>query len=318
MRTEKKLQQSAREFKKNPADIEGATLRHTQVISPPERREFTIRFRGGALCLGTRTHIMGILNVTPDSFSDGNEYLDPERALDRACEMVEEGADIIDIGGESTRPGAGKVSAEEEIRRIIPVVERIAKKIDTPLSVDTYKAEVAHLALASGAHIINDISGLRFDSAMAGVAAKAECPLVVMHIKGRPADMQTGPAYDCVVAEVIHYLEESIDIAINSGVDPDRIIVDPGIGFGKRLEDNLRLIKHLDELKKLGKAILVGASRKSFIGAILNVPNPEERVEGTLSASVMAAAKGAHIVRVHDVKATRNALAVADAILGCS
>ncbi|MBE9502930.1 MAG: dihydropteroate synthase [Proteobacteria bacterium] len=258
---------------------------------------------------------MGILNVTPDSFSDGNEYFDSEKALDRAFEMVEEGAHIIDVGGESTRPGAATLPVDEEIARVIPVIEKIAKKIKTPISIDTYKSEVACRAIEAGAHIINDISALRFDTRMAEVAAKANCPLILMHIKGTPGDMQINPNYDCVMTEVIHSLKESIDIAVMAGVDPDKIIVDPGIGFGKRLDDNLTIIKHLEELKTLGKAILVGPSRKSFIGSLLGIPDPDERLEGTLSASVIAAAKGAHIVRVHDVRESHKALAVADAIL---
>ena len=309
------MQQVTRKTRDYKPGSEDINLQHKTALSHSNRKEFVINFDGGTLDLGHRTYIMGILNVTPDSFSDGNVYFDSEKALDRACEMVEEGADIIDIGGESTRPGAGELPVDEELNRVIPVIEKIAKKIETPISIDTYKAEVACRAMEAGAHIINDISGLRFDRRMADVAVKANCPLILMHIKGTPTDMQLNPGYDCVMPEVIHSLKESIDIAVKAGVDPDKVIVDPGIGFGKRLDDNLTIIKHLEELKTLGKAILVGPSRKSFIGSLLGIPNPEERLEGTLSASVIAAVKGAHIVRVHDVKESHRALAVADAIL---
>lgn len=284
---------------------------------PVERKNFDLHYSGGILPLGKRTHIMGILNVTPDSFSDGGKYLDPYLAADRAAGMVEEGAHIIDIGGESTRPGAAPVSDKEELARILPVINRIVKSISIPISIDTYKADVARQAIDAGAHIINDISGLRFDPQMAEIAGRAGCPVIVMHIKGNPGNMQVNPRYDSVMDEVKDCLEESIFIAEEAGIDPEKIIIDPGIGFGKRLEDNLQLIKKLDQFKALGKAILIGPSRKSFVGQILDA-TPEERVEGTIAASVLAIERGAHIIRVHDIKEASRAAKVADAILKCN
>jgi dihydropteroate synthase len=318
MGTGKQLRLAAEKFKRQPFGIKSIADKLEQLLSGIDRKDFIVRCRSGALDLHRRTHIMGILNVTPDSFSDGGRYLDPEVALEMACRMVADGADIIDVGGESTRPGAKKVSADEEISRVIPVVERIAKSRDIPISIDTYKAMVAERALDCGADIINDISGLRFDGGMAAVAAEKGCPVVVMHIKGTPADMQKAPSYDSLMDEVIGSLQGSIDIATEAGVEPDNIIVDPGIGFGKRFEDNLGIIKNLGELKVLGKAVLAGASRKAFIGRILDGSDSEERLEGTLAASVIAAANGAHILRVHDVKEAKKAALVTDAIKGSS
>lgn len=285
-----------------------------RILCPSKKESFDLDYGRGILSLGDKTHVMGILNVTPDSFSDGGNYVDPFLASEQAAQMIEDGAHIIDIGGESTRPGAAPVSQEEELKRIIPVIERISRDVNVPISVDTYKAHVAERALDAGAHIINDISGLRFDPPMAHVAAKYRCPIIVMHIKGKPGNMQSNPHYDSLICEVIDYLEESICMAEEAGVSPNNIVIDPGIGFGKRFEDNLQLIKRLDEFKELGKAILVGPSRKSFVGHILDTP-PEERVEGTIAASIIAIEKGAHIIRVHDVKEASRAIKVADAIL---
>lgn len=317
MGTEKQLRLAVRKFGRQPFRIREIAAKLEQLLSNINRSDFTVKYRRGVLNLGERAHIMGILNVTPDSFSDGGRYLDPEEALDRALEMAEEGADIIDVGGESTRPGSEPVSTEEEIRRVIPVVERLAKSSKTPISVDTCKAEVATRALDNGADIINDISGLRYDARMAKVAAEARCPVVVMHIRGTPSDMQLDPVYESVMEEVIDYLKGGIGIAVDAGVDPGNIIVDPGIGFGKRVEDNLHIINNLEELKTLGKAILTGPSRKSFIGRILET-EPDRRLEGTLAASVLSIARGAHIVRVHDVKEAHRAAKIADAILKCN
>jgi dihydropteroate synthase len=228
--------------------------------------------------------------------------------------MLDEGADIIDVGAESTRPGAKAVPVDEELRRIIPVIEKIAKDIKAPVSVDTCKAEVAKRAIDAGADIINDISGLRFDDKMASVAAKAACPVVLMHIKGSPSDMQDKPEYECLMTEVIDYLRASMDIALEAGVELENIVVDPGIGFGKSFEDNLSILRNLEELKVLGRPVLIGASRKSFIGHILGEAKTEGRLEGSLAASVFSAAKGAHILRVHDIKETKKAVMVTDAI----
>jgi len=317
MGTEKQLQQAVCKLKGQPFGLKQLSQDLKEALSSINRYNFDIKYNSGVLRLADKTHIMGVLNVTPDSFSDGGAYLDPALALERAMTMADEGADIIDIGGESTRPGAKEVSSEEELRRIIPVIEAVAKKVDVPVSVDTYKAKVAKRALESGASIINDISGLRFDPEMADVAASMDCPIIMMHIRGTPADMQLNPVYASLMDEVIDYLKWSIAIAQKAGVDPDKIIVDPGVGFGKSFNDNLYLIKHLDELKVLGKPILVGTSRKSFIGGII-AADPDDRLEGTLATSLFAQTKGANIIRVHDVKEAKRAADVTDTILRCN
>lgn len=271
-------------------------------------REFTdepllreVNLGSHKLKFGERTLIMGVLNVTPDSFSDGGQYFDRETALRRAYELVEEGADIIDIGGESTRPGAEPVSLEEEIERTIPVIEHIAFRIGVPISIDTYKSEVARRALDAGATIVNDISGLRFDPAMAPLLARYNAMVIIMHMKGTPRDMQKDPRYDDVVREVSLFLEERARAAIDEGISEDRIVIDPGIGFGKTVNHNLEIMRRLEEFKSLGFPLLVGTSRKSFIGAVLDAP-VNERVLGTAATVSFAVEKGADIIRVHDVK----------------
>jgi dihydropteroate synthase len=256
---------------------------------------------------------MGILNVTPDSFSDGGRYLDKDRAVGRALRMAEEGADIIDIGGESSRPGSEPVSEEEETHRVVSVIEAIRKRIDTPLSVDTYKAEVARRAVEAGAAMINDISALSFDPGMAELAARLSVPVVLMHIKGTPRDMQKDPRYTDLIGEIKGFLDRAIQHATEAGIDPEQIIIDPGIGFGKTAEDNLTLIGHIRDFFDLGRPVLVGASRKSFIGS-LTERSVDDRLWGSIGAAAAAALLGAHVVRVHDVAETRDALAVVDAI----
>ncbi len=256
---------------------------------------------------------MGILNVTPDSFSDGGLYFDKEKAISHGLRMVEEGADIIDIGGESTRPGSKPLELDEELRRVIPVIELLAKKVDVPISIDTYKSAVAKRAIEAGAEVINDISGLHFDSALAQIAAKEDTPLILMHIRGIPETMQKNVHYDSLFSEILRYLRDSIQRAESSGLDPQQIIVDPGIGFGKTVEDNLLIIKNLHEFRILGKPIMLGISRKSFIGRILNA-SAGERLEGTISSIAIGIQNGAHIVRSHDVLQAKKAIAVADAI----
>ncbi len=253
--------------------------------------------------------IMGILNVTPDSFFDGGKYLKKDDAISRGLKLVEEGADIIDIGGESTRPGAIPVSEDEELRRVIPVIEELAKRTDVPISIDTYKSVVARTAIDAGAQIVNDISGLRFDEKMAQVVAEKNVPVVIMHIKGTPRDMQNAPYYQDVIQEILDYFEERINFALKMGISENKIIIDPGIGFGKRLEDNLRIIKHLGSFRIFGKPIMIGVSRKSFLGNILSLP-PEERLEGTISATMLALFGGAKIVRVHDVKEIKRCIRI--------
>lgn len=256
---------------------------------------------------------MGILNVTPDSFSDGGEFFDRRLAVRRAHEMVEEGADIIDVGGQSTRPGSLPVTEEEEVRRTAPVIEAIAEGLPVPVSIDTYRAGVAKRALEAGASIINDISALNFDPAMAALAAEAQVPVVLMHIKGTPRDMQKNPSYDALVPEVMDYLRKSVQKAKKAGIE--QIIIDPGMGFGKTFDHNLELINALTEFAAMGYPVLVGPSRKAFIGAILGGAPESGRLEGTAAVVTACVLKGAHVVRVHDVRQMAKIIAVADAIM---
>jgi dihydropteroate synthase len=269
--------------------------------------------RGSELHLSGRTHVAGILNVTPDSFSDGGKFFEHNTALRQAERMIEEGADFIDVGGESTRPFAAPVDGPEETARVVPVVSALSTRFDVPISVDTSKASVARAALDAGAHIINDVSALRFDSELAGVVAEYGAGLILMHMKGTPRTMQKNPEYDDVVAEIRCFLDKAVRKACDSGVHFESIMVDPGIGFGKKLEHNLSVLKNLAELKTLRRPIMVGPSRKSFIGNLLDLP-VEERVSGTLAAVVVSILSGAAVVRVHDVKQGKEAAVVADAI----
>jgi len=273
-----------------------------------------ISFRKFLFDFSKKTYIMGILNVTPDSFFDGGKYINFKKAVERGLQIAEEGADLIDIGGESTRPGAEPVSVDEELKRVIPVIESLSKKINIPISIDTYKAKVAEEAINAGATIINDISGLRFDPQMPYIAAKYDTPVVIMHIKGTPKNMHVNPVYDALIPEITEYLRNSIVIAKNAGVKENNIIIDPGIGFGKKPEHNLLIIKNLKEFANLGKPILIGVSRKSFIGKILNDAPAEQRLEGTMAAVAVSVINGANIVRVHDVKETVKVVKVVDAI----
>lgn len=261
-----------------------------------------------------RTLVMGILNVTPDSFSDGGKYINRDDAINHGIKLAAEGSDIVDIGGESTRPGAEPLSLEDELNRVIPVIKELAKEVQIPISIDTYKSEVAREALDAGASIINDISGLKSDDKMAGIAAEYDVPVVVMHIKGTPRDMQINPHYENMISEVRNSLAESVNIALNAGVDKNKIIVDPGIGFGKDLMDNFSLIKNLDYFKSLGHFILIGPSRKSFLWKTLDV-SPDETIEATAAAVTACIMAGADIVRIHDVKEVMNAVKVADLIV---
>jgi len=260
-----------------------------------------------------RTRVMGVLNRTPDSFSDGGKFMDEKKAVSRIMEMVRDGADIIDIGGESTRPGSVGVSVSEEIRRTIPLIEKISVEPEVLISIDTSKHEVARQALRAGASIVNDITGLKSDPEMAGVIAESGAAVCVMHMKGVPKNMQDNPVYNDVMGEIIAGLRESIDIAERAGIPADKIIVDPGIGFGKTVSHNLIIINRLAELKVLGKPILVGISRKSFIGAVLN-KDTGNRVIGTAVASAFAILGGANIIRVHDTKEMVDVAKMSDAI----
>lgn len=257
---------------------------------------------------------MGVLNVTPDSFFDGGHFEDKNKAVDHALELEADGADMIDVGGESTRPGADPVPADVERGRVIPVIEALRKRLSGLISVDTTKARVAEAALEAGADIINDISAARHDIRMFELAHRFKAGLIMMHMKGEPRNMQDKPSYDNVLAEVKVFLKERMDMAVAYGIPKERIIIDPGIGFGKRLEDNLRLINNLTTFRELGRPILVGPSRKSFIGKILDLPT-EDRLEGTIASAVLCMVRGAAILRVHDVKAVKRAVLVAEAIL---
>lgn len=273
-----------------------------------------IRIGNYTLPTEKRTCIMGILNTTPDSFSDGGLYSDPARAAERAREMVSQGADIIDIGGESSRPGSERISAEEEIKRVVPVIKAIAKDIDVPISIDTYKAQVARCALEEGAVIVNDITALRGDGDMARTVAEFDAAVVLMHMKGDPGTMQDDPSYDDVIEEIKAYLSDSVEIAEACGIDPEKIIVDPGIGFGKTIEHNLKILRDLASFRTLEKPILVGSSRKAFIGSLTG-KDTGERVFGTAATLTAAIMNGADIVRVHDISQMRDVVSVSDAIV---
>ena len=289
----------------------GRSIKET--LKNVSKTRYSIHCRNRTLTLGKRTLLMGILNVTPDSFSDGGLFFDHDKAVSHGLKMVEEGADIIDIGGESTRPGSKPIELDEELRRVIPVIESIVKKADVPISIDTYKSAVAQRAIEAGAEIVNDISGLHFDPELAKVVAKGNTPLILMHIQGTPETMQKSIHYDSLFSEILLYLKDSIQRAELAGLDPGQIIIDPGIGFGKTVEDNLLIIRNLQEFQILGKPILLGTSRKSFIGKILNA-EVEERLEGTLSSIAIGVLNGAHIIRTHDVLQAKKAVAIADAI----
>jgi dihydropteroate synthase len=257
--------------------------------------------------------IMGILNITPDSFSDGGDFFEKNIAIERALEMVEQGADIIDIGGESTRPFSDSVSLKEEISRVIPVIEGICKESDVCISIDTTKSKVASEALEAGASVINDISAMEIDSLMVDVALKFNCPIVLMHMKGIPKNMQDNPQYQSLISDIKEYLLSRIDFVVSKGIDRNKIIIDPGIGFGKTVENNFEIINNLDQFVKMNFPVLLGASRKSFIGVSLNLPE-NDRLEGSIAANIIGLQKGAKIFRVHDVVETNRAMVIANKI----
>lgn len=279
------------------------------------RDALVLDVRGRRYRVGPRTWLMGILNVTPDSFADGGRYNDPERAVARGLELAAEGADIIDVGGESTRPGSRPVPEAEELRRVLPVISALRKRTDRLLSIDTTKAAVARAALDAGADIVNDTSALRFDPAMAGEVARSGAGLVLMHMKGTPLTMQLDPRYDDLLGEIRSFLEERVRVAEAAGIPRERLIVDPGIGFGKSFDDNHVLLLRQDVLQALERPVLLGFSRKAFLGRILGLP-PEERLEATIAAAVLAVERGVHILRVHDVGPVARAVRTAEAVLG--
>ena len=263
----------------------------------------------------TPTLVMGILNVTPDSFSDGGHFLDTKIAVNHALRMADQGADIIDIGGESTRPGSNPVSINNELARVIPVIKGIRDESTIPISIDTYKSLVARKALEAGANIINDISGLNFDPEMINIVGEHKAPIVIMHIKGTPENMQVNPQYDDLIQEINDYFQKQINFCRNNGIPKSKIILDPGLGFGKKLNDNFILIKELKRFGELGYPILIGPSRKSFIGSTLDLP-VEQRIEGTAAAIAIGIMNGARIIRVHDVLEMKRVQVISDQIRG--
>lgn len=282
---------------------------------------YTITCGSRTLELGPRTLIMGIVNITPDSFSDGGLFFSADQASARAMQLIEEGADILDIGGESTRPFSDPVGDSEELDRVLPVIEALASHVSVPISIDTTKASVARQAVAAGATLINDVSALRMDPEMAATAARCRVPLILMHMKGTPKDMQVKPVYNNLVADIMTFLSESMERAVAAGVDRGAIILDPGIGFGKTIRHNLQIIRDLDQFHKLEAPMLVGPSRKMFIRQVLKDrlerdmdPLSVEVARGTQATVAAIAMNGAHVVRVHDVARTRATLAVVNAI----
>jgi dihydropteroate synthase len=313
MGTRKQIKNLVKKLKPQPFGLRVLADELTELLGR-EEGPFRIEWPGGTLDLSERVAVMGIINVTPDSFSDGSDNFRYEDALASALRMVEEGADILDIGGESTRPGAQAVSLEDELLRVLPLVEYLAPRVKVPISVDTYKAKVARRAVEAGAAIVNDISGLRLDPEMASAVAETGAGVVVMHMRGVPRDMQSDTNYEDLTGEVYASLAGSVKLALEAGVARGKIIVDPGIGFGKSVDGNLTLLRRLHEFTSLGLPILMGASRKSFIGKVLGIENPKERLEGSLSAASLSVFLGANIIRVHDVRETRRAVDLAWAV----
>ncbi len=308
--TEAQLKKLVEKLKNQPFKLK-KLAEEIEKILKKDRLKWKLRKRELEM---NRTYICGILNVTPDSFYDGGRYFDVERAIDRVYQMIEEGADLIDIGGESTRPGAEPVTEKEELKRVMPVIEKLSG-IDVPLSIDTYKSKVAKEALSAGCEIVNDISGLSFDEKMKEVIAEYKAGCIIMHIKGTPKDMQKNPHYEDTIEEIINYLREKIEIAEKEGIDIEKIAIDPGIGFGKRNPyDNLLILKRLKEFKALSRPIFIGVSRKSFIGLCTGA-KVEERLPGSIAAAAVAVMNGANIIRTHDVKETKQALKIVDEIL---
>jgi len=279
-----------------------------------KRKKFRLRLPSRVLTLGERTLVMGVLNVTPDSFSDGGQYLDTETAVARALEIERSGADILDIGGESTRPGSAGVSAQEEMRRVIPVLEKLRGQLKIPISIDTSKSEVAEAAIYQGAEIINDVTGLRANPRLAEIAAKRKLPLILMHMRGEPRTMQKKPFARDALRDVTIGLRRSVAVARRVGIAKSQIILDPGLGFGKPAEQSFELLARIPELARLGFPLLIGASRKSFVGKALGGAPKEERAWGTAATVAAAILGGAHIVRVHDVAEMVQVARVADAI----
>lgn len=315
MGTLKQLSRLAAKISRQPFGLDNIARDILRILKNAGQKRFVLKTSRRKITLGDRTRIMGILNVTPDSFSDGGTFLSPERAVEYGLQMAAEGADILDVGGESTRPGSAAVPVQVELKRVIPVIKALSRKIKIPLSIDTKKARVAREAVDAGAEIINDISALNGDRTMARTAAETGAALVLMHMRGNPETMQKGDlAYDDLLGDITDYLSLSIGKAVRAGVREGSMVIDPGIGFGKTVADNYRIIRRLTDLRTLGMPILVGPSRKSFIGSVTG-DEPRRRLEGTAAIVAAAIMNGCHIIRVHDVAAMRKVVAVTDAMM---
>jgi dihydropteroate synthase len=297
-----------------PFDLAAVAAEVGRALDGFARRRFTVRLGPRSLAVGPRPALVGIVNVTPDSFSDGGRCFDPEAAAEHGRRLAADGADVLDVGGESTRPGATEVGEDEELRRVMPVVRTLAGDLDVPVSIDTRHARVAREAVAAGACLVNDVTGLTGDPTMARTVAETGAGLVLMHILGEPRTMQVDPRYENLLADICRFLRRGVRAAREAGVAEDHIIIDPGLGFGKTLEHNVEILARLGQLRTLGLPIMVGASRKRFIGQLTGVESPAERVLGTAAACALAAAQGALLLRVHDVREMRQALAVAAAV----
>jgi dihydropteroate synthase len=315
MGTLKQISELVKKIDKQPFGLNLIARNILKILKNISQNEYVLKTFRREINLGKKTLIMGILNITPDSFSDGGLYCSQQKAVERGLQMVDEGADIIDIGGESTRPGAESIEASVELKRVLPVIESLVRQVKIPISIDTTKAKVAKLALASGAEIVNDISALHGDKKMAKTISDEGAAVILMHMRGNPRNMQKGNlVYNNLMGEVTDYLEKSSEKALKAGIEKDCLVIDPGIGFGKTPEDNYKIIKNLSQLKELGMPVMIGTSRKSFIGKATG-GEPEQRLEGTAATIAAAIMNGCHIVRVHDVAAMKKVAAVTDAIV---
>lgn len=315
MGTIKQLSAMAKKIENQPFGLNKLGQEILEIISNLEKTEYRWKTSCRTIKLSGKTRVMGILNITPDSFSDGGLFYSQQKAIDHGLQMADEGADIIDVGGESTRPGAKAVSLREELKRIRPVVESLSKQIKIPISIDTKKAVVAAEAIAAGAEIVNDISSLHGDKKMAKTIKDSKAAVILMHMRGTPQNMQKGNLiYTDLMSEIIGYLNKSKSLALAAGIDEENIAIDPGIGFGKTPEDNFRIIRNLAELKVLGLPIIIGTSRKSFIGKVLG-GDPHERIEGTAASVAASIIHGCHIIRVHDVVFMKKIADITDKIL---
>ena len=313
MGTVKQVLRFAEKLSLQPFGLKDVSSDLRELLDRISRRRFLLRTPRREIGMAGRTLVMGVINMTPDSFSDGGMIADAESGLRQAERLIAEGADILDVGGESSRPGAGPVPLKEELRRVIPLIRRISREADVPVSVDTAKAEVARQAIDAGAEIVNDVTALRGDRKMARIVAEAGVPVILMHMQGTPRTMQAAPSYDDVVADVCRFLRERIGFAVDQGIDEEQIAVDPGFGFGKNVEHNLELLRRLGEFRSLGRPVVVGASRKSTIGKVLDRP-VDQRMMGTAATVAVSVARGAAVVRVHDVAEMRDVVRMTEAI----